>query len=186
MRTLFAKELDDAERWRCVGPLLQTLLADPDLIASAKEWPITQSTPNYGIKVTNLLFYEDPDYKFVINGLIKEANAATPIHDHAHTWTAYGLIEGVEKVLRYKVVSQDDNGDRAVLEPAGEYLIKPGFVDIVPPHEAHAEIATSGRTVAVIVRSERVGTFPQRNFDLESGRVHRGPGPTAVPYALVG
>jgi predicted metal-dependent enzyme (double-stranded beta helix superfamily) len=184
MRTLYAEDLGEIERWNRVGALMPILLDDPELIASAKDWPITQVTPQYGVRVTNLLFYEDPDYGFVVNGLIKEAEAATPVHDHAHTWTAYGLIEGVEKVLRYDVVSTNPAGDQAELAPAGEYLVRPGFVDIVPPYAAHAEIATDGRTVAVIVRSHRVGGFPQRCFDLDTGKVIGIPGPASTPHVL--
>lgn len=180
VRELFVQKHDDAERWRRVGQLLPILLEDPELQASAKSWPTTQ----YDAAATNLLFYEDPDYKFVINGLVKGANAATPVHDHAHTWTAYGVIEGSEKVLRYAIAAGDRNGDRVVLEPAGEYLVAPGYVDVVPPHEPHAEIAGAGRTVAVIVRSERVGGFPQNMYDLDSGRIERRPGPTPVPHPL--
>jgi predicted metal-dependent enzyme (double-stranded beta helix superfamily) len=184
MRSLYAAEPDETERWSRVGSLMPILLDDPELIASARNWPVTQLTPQYGVKVTNLLFYEDPDYGFVVNGLIKDAGAATPVHDHAHTWTAYGLIEGVEKVLRYRVVSANAEADRAVLEPAGEYLVRPGFVDVVPPYAPHAEIATQGRTVAVIVRSERVGSFLQKSFDLDTGQVTGVFGPASVPHPL--
>lgn len=175
MHTLFAETLDDEERWNRVEPLLQTLLADPELIASAANWPVSE-------RATNLLLHEDRDYGFVINALIKEPGGSTHIHDHAHTWTAYGLIDGVEKVLRYEVISEE--GDQAVLEAAGEHLVQPGYVDIVHPYHPHAEIAES-RTVAVIIRSERLGTFPQRIFDLETGQIRRIPGPTAIPYELV-
>jgi len=140
MHELFALELDDAERWRRVGVLLPMLLDDPELRASAKDWPTTQ----YANAATNLLFYEDPECKFVINGLVKDPHAATPIHDHAHTWTAYGVIEGSERVLRYTIAEGD--GERAVLAPAGEYTVAPGYVDVVPPHEPHAGLrARAGR-----------------------------------------
>ena len=180
MHELFAQPMDDAERWRRVGGLMPILLDDAELRASASDWPTTQ----YGNAATNLLFYEDPALKFVINGLVKDPHAATPIHDHAHTWTAYGVIEGSETVLRYAFAAGDRNGDRATLEPSGTYVVAPGYVDVVPPHEPHAETAGDGRTVAVIVRSERVGTFPQNMYDLGSGRIERRPGPTAIPHPL--
>jgi predicted metal-dependent enzyme (double-stranded beta helix superfamily) len=180
MHALFAEDLDDAERWRRVGALLPLLLDDPELRASAQHWPTTQ----YGNAATNLLFYEDPQQKFVINGLVKEAHAATPIHDHAHTWTAYGVIEGTERVLRYNVTSGDISSDHAVLAPAGEYVVAPGYVDVVPPRSPHAEIAGDGRTVAVIVRSERVGGFPQNMYDLTTGQIVRRPGPASIPHSL--
>jgi predicted metal-dependent enzyme (double-stranded beta helix superfamily) len=180
MHDLFAQPMDDAERWRRVGALMPILLYDAELRASASSWPTTQ----YGNAATNLLFYEDPAYKFVINGLVKDAHAATPIHDHAHTWTAYGVIEGSETVLRYRIADGDRDGEKVRLEPASTYVVAPGYVDVVPPHEPHAETAGDGRTVAVIVRSERVGSFPQNMYDLRSGRIERRPGPRAIPHAL--
>jgi predicted metal-dependent enzyme (double-stranded beta helix superfamily) len=180
MRALFAQPLDDAERWRRVGGLMPLLLDDPELRASAGSWPTTQ----YGTAATNVLFYEDPEHKFVINGLIKDPHAATPIHDHAHTWTAYGVIEGSETVLRYAIAEGDRTGERVTLEPASEYIVAPGYVDVVPPHEPHAETAGTERTVAVIVRSERVGLFPQNMYDLTTGSINRRPGPTSIPHPL--
>jgi hypothetical protein len=86
--------------------------------------------------------------------------------------------------LRYAIAEGDIQSERAVLEPAGEYIVAPGYVDVVPPHEPHAEIAGDGRTVAVIVRSERVGGFPQNMYDLATGRIERRPGPLSVPHPL--
>lgn len=36
-------------------------------------------------KTDPLLFYEDPDFGFVINGLTKTPHTRTQIHDHAHS-----------------------------------------------------------------------------------------------------
>ena len=62
--------------------------------------------------------------------------------------------------------------------------MKPGFVDVVPPGIIHAEYAGNDRTVAVIIRSERVGSFPQNMFDPRTGAVTQAPGPEQLPYAL--
>ncbi len=173
MRVLFAEPLDDATRRQRVKPLLGTMLAAPDLIASAERWPTSE------VK-TNLLFYQDPSYGFVVNGLIKDPNDATPIHDH--TWTAYGVIEGMERVYNFAVKSGD--GDRAIIEPAGEYVVAPRHVEVVPPNFPHAEIAQT-RSAAVIVRSERLSGFKQRIFDADAGTVRRLPGPTPIAFELV-
>ena len=45
---------------------------------------------------------------FVVNALVKDPGEQTPIHDHAHTWTLYGVLEGGEKVTRYR---RADDGD---------------------------------------------------------------------------
>ncbi len=174
MRDLFATTLDEAMRWEQVKPLLNILLADPELAEHAKTWPVSHAR-------SNLLFYEDPDYGFVINGLIKNPDDATRIHDHAHTWTAYGVIEGKERVYNYAVKSEV--GNVAEIEFASQYDVKPGHVEVVPPHLPHAEIAET-RTVAIIVRSQRLGGFTQRIFDLEAGTFERLPGPVPIPFDL--
>ena len=67
-RELFAAETDPAKRWAKMPPLLQELLADPSIKEQSKSWPDCSQGSE---RAENLLFYEDPDYKFVINGLIK-------------------------------------------------------------------------------------------------------------------
>src|SRR5947207_15826856 len=67
-RELHAEENDPAKRWEKMIPLLQQLLADPSVKEQSTKWP---DCSQGGERAENLLFYEDPDYKFVINGLIK-------------------------------------------------------------------------------------------------------------------
>src|ERR1044071_359238 len=62
-RTLFATEADPAKRWEKMPPLLQELLADPWVKEQSRNWP---DCSQGGERAENLLFYEDPDYKFVI------------------------------------------------------------------------------------------------------------------------
>jgi hypothetical protein len=87
------------------------------------------------------------------------------------------VLEGEERVVRYR-----RNG--TALEEDGDYKVRPSFIDIVPRRMIHAEFAGPTRTVAVIVRSERVGGFPQGRFDLATGAASEAPGPEQVPYAL--
>jgi predicted metal-dependent enzyme (double-stranded beta helix superfamily) len=148
---------------------------------SAKNWP----APGLDAKrPQNLLFYEDPDYGFVINGLIKAPRSGTPVHDHAHTWTVYSVLEGEEHVVRYQRDDADAAGDKAPLTKTDDYVVGNGFVDVVPPGVIHAEYAGDERTVAVIVRSGRVGNFMQGMFDPATGNVSQAPGPEQVPYRL--
>jgi predicted metal-dependent enzyme (double-stranded beta helix superfamily) len=174
MRALWQEDLQDAERWQRVGRLLPMLLNSAALKESAKSWP---APPSAHPRAQNLLFYEDPDFHFVINGLIKRPGDTTAIHDHAHTWTAYSVLEGEERVVRYRHTG-------AALEPDGDYHVKPGFIDVVPPRMIHAEFAGPDRTIALIVRSEKVGGFMQGRYDPATGRAGEAPGPEQVPYAL--
>jgi len=174
MRALWQQDLPDTERWSRVAGLLPMLLDSPRLQESAKSWP---AAPEGHPRPQNLLFYEDPDYRFVINGLIKRPGDTTAVHDHAHTWTVYSVLEGEERVVRYRHAG-------GTLEEDGDYHVRPGFIDIVPPRMIHAEFAGPNRTVAVIVRSEKVGGFVQGRFDPVTGAASEAPGPEQVPYRL--
>jgi predicted metal-dependent enzyme (double-stranded beta helix superfamily) len=181
MEQLWSEEPDDAQRWARVRDLMPILLDDPQLKSEALGWPITQMEDG---RATNLLLYEDPALGFVVNALVKAPNVGTPVHDHAHTWTAYGVIAGTERVVRYAIAAGDPKQGHVELREIEEYHVSPGFVDVVPPNEPHAEYSGDERTVAIIVRSERVGDFPQNMFDLASGEVARRPGPAQVPFTL--
>ena len=174
MRALWQEDLTEAERWRRVAGLLPALLESPALRDSAKSWP---APPLGHHRAQNLLFYVDPDYGFAINGLIKRPGDTTSVHDHAHTWTVYSVLEGEERVVRYR-------RDGSTLAEDGDYHVRPGFIDIVPPRMIHAEFAGPARTVAVIVRSEKVGGFMQGRFDPATGAAGEAPGPEQVPYRL--
>jgi predicted metal-dependent enzyme (double-stranded beta helix superfamily) len=174
MRALWQEDLPDAERWQRVASLLPMLLDSAAMRESAKSWP---APPANHPRARNLLFYEDPDFGFVINGLIKRPGDTTAVHDHAHTWTVYSVVEGEERVVRYR-----RNG--TALEEDGNYRVQPGFIDIVPPRMIRAEFAGPSRTVAVIVRSERVGGFMQGRFDPVTGEASEAPGPEQLPYTL--
>src|SRR6266508_4862881 len=98
---LFSSEPDLLARWTKLEPILAELIADPDVIEASKHWP--DCVPADG-RAENLLFYEDPEYGFAINGLTKgEARQGqrARIHDHAHIYTLYGVLDGRERVVRY-------------------------------------------------------------------------------------
>jgi len=179
-RALWREDLNDEERWRKMGRLLPMLLDSPAIRDSAQSWPAPGVDSR---RAQNLLFYEDPDYHFVINGLVKRPGTDTPIHDHAHTWTVYGVLTGQERVVRFKRID-DGSQPRAALEPIDDYVVAPGYIDVVPPGLLHAEYAGDERTVAVIVRSARVGGFPQNMVDQKTLQVTQAPGPEQIAYRL--
>ena len=181
MDALCSREADPSKRWARVRDLMPILLDDAALQAEARTWPLTQTAEGYA---ANLLLYEDAKHGFVINALVKGPHAATPVHDHAHTWTAYGIIAGTERVVRYAVVGGDPVYGHADLETASAYDVSSGYVDIVPPHEPHAETSGDEPTIAIIVRSERIGAFLQNMYDPASGTGEHRPGPRQIPFAL--
>ena len=169
---------DDTARWDKCRKLLQHLLKDPALREHAEDWPVGGFD---GKKVDNLLFYEDPDHGFVINGLIKNPGGRAMIHDHGQAWTVYGLLQGDERIVRYNETRNDDG--EAFYEEGFAEQCGPGDVDIVPPWEIHSEYAGNEKTVAVIVRSQRSGTFEQYRYYDDGGKI-KIPGPNQVPYDL--
>ena len=166
---------DDAARWERCRELLVVLLADADVQAHARSWPVGGYD---GKKVENLLFYEDPDYGFVLNGLIKNPGGLAVPHDHGKSWTVYGVLSGSERVVRLK----DGAGG---LEEDWASNCGPGTVDIVPPWEIHAEYAGDEKTVAVIVRSQRSGTFDQYRYVDGNKEKIRRPGTSAFRAGVV-
>ena len=180
-RALFAVESDPAKRWERMSPLLQELLADASIRAQSKSWPDCSQGSE---RAENLLFYEDPDYKFVINGLIKAPHTRTQIHDHAHNWTLYGVLDGTESIERYERVDDRSKPDCAEIRKTVNVKVGAGKIDLVPPYEIHAEESGDERTVAIIVRAEKAGGFLQSRYDPVTNKYWQGCGPKQLPFDL--
>ena len=129
------------------------------------------------------VLYQDPDHGFVIDGLVRGHHHKAPAHDHAHTWTAYGIVSGWERMTRY--VRKDDGGDptRADIELVSSEICEAGTVDIVPPWDIHTESNDENRAVALSVRSETLGDFDQNIFR-EDGTLGTIRGLDRVPFPL--
>ena len=184
LRALLAESgLAEEERWQRARDRLAVLLADETLKAHAATWPDSQVADD---KPGNLLFYEDLDYGFVINALIKAPDIKTSIHDHGRSWTLYGVLEGGERVARFtaKDVAPGETPEYAEVEHDGETEVAPGYIDFVPPWAIHAEYNGPHRTAAVIVRSEKSGGFVQNQFNSKTGAVGQYYGPVQIPYRL--
>jgi predicted metal-dependent enzyme (double-stranded beta helix superfamily) len=186
---VFQKFIDDLRQTFEDGPdtgaamekarsLLEGLVQDEGMRAHSKDWPSTEGHKN-------LLLYEDPDYGFAINAVVRTPNRKGGIHDHAHAWTAYGLLDGVEKLERYSRLDDGSKEGYAEIKLDSVSESGPGTVDLVPPFDIHSEKGGPGRSVAVIVRSERlVGRVLQGRYDPESKTTHQGEGPTQVPFEI--
>jgi len=174
-------DLPDMEaRMKKGQQLLEELVKDSTLREASKNWPSTEGRKN-------LLFYEDPDYGFAINGVVRVPGRKGSIHDHAHSWTAYGLLDGTESLERYRRLDDGSKEGYAKLELESVTQGNPGKVDLVPPFDAHAEQGGPTRSVAVILRSERVsGKVLQGSYSMENNTVRRIDGPTNIPYEITG
>ena len=107
------------------------------------------------------------------------------VHDHAHAWVLYGLLDGTETPERYAGLDDGGKPGHAKLRRTGAHHGKPGHVDLIPPFAVHAEQGGPERSVAVIVRSERlVGRTLQHRFDPANHTVEKRCGPAQVPYEI--
>src|SRR5262249_48604862 len=95
LRAAWGEVPDMEARMKKGQKLLEALLQDSNLREASKNWPSTEGRKN-------LLFYEDPDHGFAINGVVRVPGRKGSIHDHAHSWTAYGLLDGTESLERYR------------------------------------------------------------------------------------
>ncbi len=184
-RELFAGEQDPEKRWAALSPILAELLADPEVIEASKHWPDCVARDG---RAENLIFYEDPEYKFVINGLTKgeaRQGARTRVHDHGHIYTLYGVLSGREKVERYERTDDRSKPDYAEIKKTTDTLVSAGMIDLVKPYEVHAEVTVGERTVAVIIRSEKAGNFNQGRYDTETYKYFEGFGPRQTPVEML-
>lgn len=178
LRAAFAEAPDTEAAMVHAKVLLEDLVRDEGMRAHSKDWPSTEGHKN-------LLLYEDPDYGFAVNAVVRAPNRKGGIHDHAHAWTAYGMLDGVERLERYTRL--DDGSREGYAEIALESVTEgtPGTVDLVPPYAIHSEKGGPGRSVAIIVRSERlVGRVTQGRYDPEANTTRQGTGPTQVPFEI--
>ena len=186
VRGLHANEVDETVRWNKAADRLKALLADPEVQAHAKSWPASPAKLGLEGKHANLLFYEDPDYGFVIKGLIKKPAAKTTVHDHGRSWTLYGVVAGTESVARFRRTDGGTPGDlpeRAQVEATDTTHVGAGHVDCIAPWEIHAEYNDhSMPATAVIVRSQKSGTFIQNIFYETDNSVEQYHGPEQIPY----
>ncbi len=184
-RALFAKEPDLDKRWTALRPILAELLADSEVIEASKHWP--DCVPAGG-RAENLLFYEDPDYGFAINGLTKgdaRQGGRARIHDHAHIYTLYGVLDGREKIVRYDRLDDRSKPGYAEIKESANVLCGPGEIDLVKPYEVHTEITVGERTVAVIVRSQKGGDFNQGRYVAEKNEYYESLGPRQTPCEML-
>ena len=178
VRTAWAELPDTEKRMKRVKFLLEGLVKDLTIREHSKHWPSTEGHKN-------LLLYEDPDYQFVVNAVVRTPGRDGRIHDHAHAWTAYGVLDGTERLERYRRIDQGEKTGYALIELESLTEGYPGKVDLVPPFAIHSEKGGPTRSVGVIVRSERlVGKTLQGRYEGKTNEYNQSQGPTQVPFDL--
>jgi len=185
-RDLFAEEPDPERRWELLKPVFAEFLADPEVRAASLLWP--ETVPGADGRAINLIFYQDPDYKFVINGLSRAENrpvgSRSRVHDHGHIYTLYGVLMGHERIERYERIDDGSKPEFAEIRRTVDVLVGPGDIDLVRPFEVHAEVATGEARTAIVVRSEDGGAFDHGRYDPETFKYYESPGPVQLPAEM--
>ena len=177
LRAVWAEDSDLDSRMRKGRALLERLVTEPSILAHSKSWPLTVGQ--------NLLLYEDNDHGFVINAVVRPPGYKGGIHDHAHAYVLYGVVDGVEQLERYDRLDDGSKDGYAEIKLASVTTGTAGKVDLVPPFSIHAEQGGPHRSVAMIVRSERlVGKCLQGGYNMQEKSVVQRSGPKQVPFEL--
>jgi predicted metal-dependent enzyme (double-stranded beta helix superfamily) len=181
LRAVWAAEAEDQRRMEKAKPVLEALVMDQTLKAQSANWPSTEGRKN-------LLLYVDPDYHFVINGVVRMPGRTGSVHDHADAWVLYGVLDGTESLERFERVDDGSRPGHAEVKLASVTTGSQGKVDLVAPRAIHAEQGGPTRSVAIIVRSQKLGegTVLQHQYDRVANTVIERYGPTQVPYGLAG
>jgi 3-mercaptopropionate dioxygenase len=180
LRAVWAAEIDNRRRMEKAKPLVEQLVKDPSLKAHSANWPSTEGRKN-------LLLYVDPEHGFVVNAVVREPGRTGSVHDHADAWVLYGVLDGSESLERYDRIDDGSQPGYAEVRLSSVTTGTQGKVDLVPPHAIHAEQGGPTRSVAIIVRSQRLGegTVLQHTYDPSAKTVVERYGPTQISYELV-
>ena len=179
VRAAWASETDTGRRMEKTKPILERLVSDPGLRAASRNWPSTEGHKN-------LLLYTDSDYGFVVNAVVRTPGRKGSVHDHSQAWVLYGLLDGTESLERFDRLDDGSKPGYAEVKRTSVTTGGPGNVDLVPPFAIHAEQGGPARSVAVILRSERlVGRVLQHGYDPATNQVVERHGPTQVPFELL-
>jgi predicted metal-dependent enzyme (double-stranded beta helix superfamily) len=181
LRAIWAANSDDGSRMAKAKPVLERLVMEPTLKAHSAHWPSTEGRKN-------LLLHVDPDYAFVVNGVVRMPGRTGGIHDHADAWVLYGVLDGTESLERFDRVDDGGRPGYAEVKLSSVTTGSQGKVDLVPPRAIHAEQGGPTRSVAIIVRSQKLGegTVLQHRYDRAANTVVEQYGPTQIPYEVAG
>ena len=103
LRDHFGKGLPEEDRWRGAKALLGELVADEEMRRVSRGWTAK--------KGREYVLHHDVDHGFFVGALVREPGHRAFIHDHAHSWTVYGVLDGAEITHVYR--RTDDGGHRA-------------------------------------------------------------------------
>jgi predicted metal-dependent enzyme (double-stranded beta helix superfamily) len=178
LRTIWAAKGDIKSRMEAAKPLLEQLVKDDGLKTISATWPSTEGGKN-------LLLYVDPDHGFAINAVVRVPGRTGRPHDHGEAWVLYGVLDGTESLERYDRLDDGSKPGHAEIKLTSVTTGSQGKVDLVPPHDIHAEQGGDARSVAIIIRSQKLGgSNIQHGYNVAEKTVEERYGPRQIPYEV--
>jgi predicted metal-dependent enzyme (double-stranded beta helix superfamily) len=178
LRAIWAGRGDIKSRMEAAKPVLEQLVRDEGLKAISADWPSTEGGKN-------LLLYVDPDYGFAINAVVRVPGRKGRPHDHGEAWVLYGVLDGTESLERYDRIDDGSKPGYAEIKLTSVATGSQGKVDLVPPHDIHAEQGGDARSVAIIIRSQKLGgSNIQHGYNVAEKTVEERYGPRQIPYEV--
>jgi predicted metal-dependent enzyme (double-stranded beta helix superfamily) len=178
LRQIWAAKADIKSRMEAAKPVLEQLVKDDGLRAISATWPSTEGGKN-------LLLYVDPDHGFAINAVVRVPGRKGRPHDHGEAWVLYGVLDGTESLERYDRLDDGSKPGHAEIKLTSVATGSQGKVDLVPPHDIHAEQGGDARSVAIIVRSQKLGgSNIQHGYNAAEKTVEERYGPRQIPYEV--
>ncbi len=92
------------------------------------------------------------------------------------------MLDGHERIER--VVDRRSEG-HAEIKRTVDVEVGAGEIDLVKPYEVHAEQTIGERTVAVIIRSQKAGTFNQGRYNPDTRVYFESLGPRQTPVEML-
>lgn len=94
--------------------------------------------------------YRSERYGYAVVAMTWGPGQGTPIHDHAGLWCVEGVWQGALEISQYELSERDDQRFR--FRPVGTIQAVAGSAgSLIPPHEYHAILNPSKRSVTVSV-----------------------------------
>jgi predicted metal-dependent enzyme (double-stranded beta helix superfamily) len=178
LRAIWVAKGDIKSRMEAAKPLLEQLVKDDGLKAISATWPSTEGGKN-------LLLYVDPDHGFAINAVVRVPGRKGRPHDHGEAWVLYGVLDGTESLERYDRLDDGSKPGHAEIKLTSVTTGSQGKVDLVPPHDIHAEQGGDVRSVAIIIRSQMLGgSNIQHGYNVAEKTVEERYGPRQIPYEV--
>jgi predicted metal-dependent enzyme (double-stranded beta helix superfamily) len=178
LRAIWTTKGDIKSRMEAAKPVLERLVKDDGLKAISANWPSTEGGKN-------LLLYVDPDHGFAINAVVRVPGRKGRPHDHGEAWVLYGVLDGTESLERYERVDDGSKSGYAEIKLTSVSKGSQGKVDLVAPHDIHAEQGGDTRSVAIIIRSQKLGgSNVQHGYNVAEKIVEERYGPKQIPYEL--